>query len=226
LNAAAKIAARSILRRSRLDTCKQTMTKNDFYRYARLTHGWLSAFAFAALCFFAFTGMLLNHPEWFADSKLTVVNRSFTLTSDEIQRLRTARRPSLTLVEVVSQRMPLKGAIGVGDEDDGLAGDDLFVRTRGARGTSFLRANLATGAVEVTVEEPPNLIVLNELHRGEHAGDSWRFAIDAMAVVLMALSVVGYAIFLSMNTQRLRTAALLTAGGTLGFCMLFAFAVS
>jgi hypothetical protein len=39
--------------------------RRDFYRHARYVHGWLSAFAFIVLIFFAATGLFLNNPDWF-----------------------------------------------------------------------------------------------------------------------------------------------------------------
>jgi hypothetical protein len=42
--------------------------RRDFYRHARYVHGWLSAFAFLVLIFFALTGLFLNNPDWFKSS--------------------------------------------------------------------------------------------------------------------------------------------------------------
>jgi len=202
------------------------MNKHHFYRYCRFLHGWLSALAFVALCFFSFTGLLLNHPEWFSESTAEVVKQHFTLTDNEIKQVRAAIKPSQTLVGLAAKRMVLKGAVSEGDADDSVVGNELFVRMRGVRGVSFLRADLNSGALEVSIETPSTVTMLNELHRAEHTGGSWKLAVDVIAVVLMALSLIGYAIFLSMHGTRLRTATLLTAGSALGLGLIFVYTIS
>jgi len=206
-------------------TSRKQLNKNDFYRYCRLVHGWLSAFAFVALCFFSFTGLLLNHPDWLSGS-LASASEKFALTQDEVQQLRNAPQPSEVLVSLVAKRVRLEGKIGEGDADGNVVGNELYVRMRGVRGTSFLHADLRSGAVDVTVETTSVLAALNELHRAERAGDGWRFAVDAIAIVLIAMSLVGYLIFLSLRGARLRTAILLTFGSTVGLFLIFVYTVS
>jgi hypothetical protein len=191
-----------------------------------LLHGWLSAVAFVALCFFAFTGLLLNHPEWLADGVPDAIAESYTLTEGEIAQLRAAPDGATALVEMVATRIDLKGELAGEDAEGALVGNELFVRLRGVRGSSFLRANLATGALEVTVEPEAALTMLNELHRAERAGAGWRLAVDAIAVLLIALSLIGYLIFLSMRGTRLRSAIVLTIASTFGLYLVFALAVS
>ena len=202
------------------------MTKTDFFRYCRLLHGWLSAFAFIALCFFSLTGLLLNHPEWLSGSARSVDKHDFALSASELEQLRAVADPSRLLVEFANQRIALKGSTDEGDVDADVVGDEVFLRTQGVRGESFLRANLRSGVIEVTVETAPTLSVLNELHRAERAGKGWRLAVDVIAIVLVAMSMVGYIIFLSMRGARLRTAIGLTLGSTLGLFLIFVYAVS
>jgi len=202
------------------------MTKNDFFRYCRLLHGWLSAFAFIALCFFSLTGLLLNHPEWLSGSTREVDKHNFSLSESELEQLRATDKLSPMLIEFANRRVALKGSTGKDDVDADVVGDEVFLRTQGVRGESFLRANLRSGAIEVTVETAPTLSVLNELHRAERAGNGWRLAVDVIAIVLVAMSLVGYIIFLSMRGARLRTAVGLTLGSTLGLFLIFVYAVS
>jgi hypothetical protein len=202
------------------------MNKHHFYRYARFLHGWLSALAFVALIFFSFTGLLLNHPEWFPGSPAKVVKENFTLTDGEIRQLRAAAVPSQALVSLAAKRIELKGGVSDGDEGGELVGDELFMRMQGVRGETYLRADLGSGALEVRIETQPTLAILNELHRAERAGNGWRLAVDVIAVVLIVLSLVGYLIFLSMHGTRLRTAIALTLGSALGLSLLFVYAVN
>ena len=200
---------------------KRPFSKQDFYRYCRLIHGWLSAFAFLILCFFAITGLLLNHPDWPLGEAPPTIDKKFTLEPNELQQLNDAEEPETLLVEFTSERVTLKGEITGGNQ----AGNEVFVRMQGVRGLSDIRASLITGNVEAIVEPAPPLSIFNELHRGERAGTAWRWLIDVIAILLVVLSIVGYLIFLSLRF-RLRTALVLTAVSAVGLWSLFAFAVA
>lgn len=200
---------------------KPRFSKQDFYRYCRLIHGWLSAFAFLVLCLFSVTGLLLNHPDWPLAKAPTPIERQFTLAASEIARLANAEEPERELVAIAAEKVSLRGELTGGNE----VGNEIFVRMQGVRGSSDLRGNLVTGNVEVIVEPAPPLAILNELHRGERAGVAWRLLIDAIAVLLIVLSFAGYLIFLSLRF-RLRTALLLTAASALALWGVFAAAVA
>jgi uncharacterized protein len=200
---------------------KRRVSKQDFYRYCRLVHGWLSAFAFLILCFFSITGILLNHPEWASESAPEPIEKKFVLEAAELQQLLDAKEPEHLLPEIVATRIALKGEFTGGDQ----VRNEIFVRMQGVRGLSDLRANLVTGEVTAIVEPAPTLSIVNELHRGERAGAKWRWFIDAIAVLLVVLSIIGYLIFLSLRF-RLRTALLLSAASALGVWGLFVIAVA
>jgi len=199
---------------------KRPFSKQDFYRYCRLIHGWLSAIAFLILCFFSITGILLNHPEWADESAPKPIEEKFRLEEAEMQRLFDAKEPELLLPDMAVKRIALKGEMTGGNQ----VGNELFVRMQGVRGLTDIRASLVTGNVTVIVEPAPAFSIVNELHRGERAGATWRWFIDAFAVVLVVLSIVGYLIFLSLRF-RLRTALILTVASTLGVWGVFVLAV-
>lgn len=201
------------------------LNKSDFYRYCRLIHAWLSAFAFIALCLFAFTGMLLNHPEWFSGSPAHVDKYNFELTADEVAKLRSSQTSSRTLIDIASSHIQLKGNLEARDEDEAAVGNEVFARMQGIRGTSYLRADLRSSSLEVSIESSGAMSMLNELHRAERAGPIWRFAVDALAVVLIAMSIIGYLIFLGMPGRRVRTAVVLTLGSTVALGLIFLLAV-
>jgi uncharacterized protein len=196
-------------------------SKQDFYRYCRLVHGWLSAFAFLLLCFFSITGLLLNHPEWGSETAPKPIEEKFTLAPQDLRQLNDAEEPEQLLAELAAKHVALKGAFSGGNQ----VGNDVFVRLQGVRGLTDLRASLITGAVTVVIEPAPTLSILNELHRGERAGTTWRLLIDVIAIVLVVLSIIGYLIFLSLRF-RLRTALILTVLSALGVWGVFALAVA
>jgi uncharacterized protein len=200
------------------------VSRGWIYRQLRLWHGYLSALAFVALILFSVTGILLNHPQDPASAGGAAIKPQTSvlkLAPDELKRVRGAKSPPRELAGVVGGRAHLVGAFMDGEA----SGSDVFVRLQGVRGTSDLVGHLDTGEVEVTVEEAGALAVLNELHRGERASPAWRFAIDAIAVTLIVMSVLGYLIFLTLRF-RLMTALALTGLSAAVLVALFLFAVS
>lgn len=179
-----------------------------FYRLCRVWHGYLSAAAFVWLLFFSITGILLNHPTWLRDDRPQTVSRPFRLQPDELALVTASTEPGPALVQGLRGKFGLKGAV----DSSVVAGQRLFVRMRGAAGSSELQLDMHTGQGTATVESYPIPTFFKELHRGEHAGAAWRAMIDITGFALVATAMMGLTIYLSLRF-RLRTALLLVAGG-------------
>jgi hypothetical protein len=190
--------------------------KFRIYRQCRIWHGYLSAFAFAALLFFSVTGLMLNHPDLFAGEKPPIQESQFKLTPEQLTEVRSSAAPGEVLARIAADHGTLYG-----DYKDGTAaGDEVFALLQGVRGSSDVRANLADGSVVVTSEGAATLDQLNALHRGESAGAVWRASIDIVAIVMIVVALAGYAIFLSMS-GKLRTALLISAASVVAAIVLF-----
>lgn len=199
----------------------RAFSKGDVYRVCRQWHGYLSAFAFLALIFFAATGILLNHPGLLEGQPPPPVEHTVTLTAEQIATVKAAAEPGLELATVVGAMTELSGSYRSGE----IAGDDVYANLQGVRGRSDLTGNLATGEIRIYSERESAVGLLNGLHRGEHAGDAWRALIDVMAGAFIVMSLIGYALFLSLRF-RLRTALALTAASLLAMAGLFVFATA
>lgn len=190
-----------------------------FYRQCRLWHGYLSAISFIALLFFAATGLILNHPEWTKRPTVTA-ERTITIEAADIEAIRGAADRPAALTAYVARQETLQGFAKDAEQD----GDNIFVRLQGANGSSDLRADLAAGTVDVSVEKESSLGVLNALHRGVLAGGPWRLAIDIISVVLFVMALLGFALFIFMR-QRIVTALVLTFASFGGAIALYMLAV-
>lgn len=184
------------------------MSKGELFRQARIWHGYLSALAFAAMLFFAVTGLMLNHPGWLKVETAPPVRSSLTLSATELAAVKTAKAPAEALVATVGPRIKLVGAL----KDSDVSGADLFVRLQGVRGSSDLRADLDSGRVTATVEADHPVSVLNGLHRASLAGAPWRFFVDAAAIALILVSLIGLVLFFSLRMRLKSSLALIAAG--------------
>jgi hypothetical protein len=179
--------------------------KGEFYRQMRLWHGYLSAFAFVALMFFSLTGLFLNHPEWFKAEVKDQPSHTVTLTPAELAAVQADKEPGKALVTAVAKKTRIVGAYSSGEVID----TDIMSRAVGPKGASNLVADTKTGKVEVTLEKRDFVTVINELHRGKDAPVAWKLVIDLTAVVVLALSLLGYILFFSLRF-RLKTSLILT----------------
>ena len=181
--------------------------KGEVYRQSRLWHGYLSAFAFLALIFFAVTGLVLNHPEWVPtkdDPK--PLETTATVSPADLKAAQASADPAKALAEAVRRQVKLRGAYQSGEVMDG----EAQIRLEGPTGSSDIFVDLSTGKAEITVAKAGLVTTLNELHRGKNAGAVWKAVIDASAILVLALSVIGYVLFFSLRF-RLRTSLILTA---------------
>ena len=190
--------------------------KFRIYRQCRIWHGYLSAFAFAALLFFSATGLLLNHPDWFSSDAPPLEEATFALTAQQLAEVRSSSSPAELLARIAAEHSKLYGEY----KDATVAGDQIFVRLQGVRGSSDIRANTTDGSVVVAAEAATSIAVVNALHRGETAGAAWRASIDVMAIVMIVVALAGFAIFLSMS-GKLRTALLISASSVLIAVVMF-----
>ncbi|CAM4363570.1 PepSY-associated TM helix domain-containing protein [Acinetobacter pragensis] len=179
--------------------------RRDFYRHARYVHGWLSAFAFIVLVFFSLTGLFLNHPEWFdpAKDEKTV---KIQLPENLLQAAQKQENPSNALLDYIRQKETVVGRYQSSEVIDG----EVMIRLESPAGSTDIWALLDTGEVEITQKPASAVSLINDLHRGKNSGTAWRWLIDISAVLILALSLAGYILFLSIKS-RLVTHLLLTA---------------
>ena len=195
------------------------ITKGAIYRQARLWHGWLSALAFLALVFFASTGLLLNNPDWF-EGKPKSAALSTTLPPDMLARAQAAKDPDRALAEAVAQRLDLRGVYQKPRPND----PPGKLRLRGVTGGAEIAVDRATGAARVKTERVNALTLLTNLHKGKNAGQAWHLLIDAFAVTVLCLSLLGYFLFFTLRF-RLRTGLILTGVTLAGAVGLFVLTV-
>jgi uncharacterized protein len=178
--------------------------RRDFYRHARYVHGWLSAFAFIVLIFFAVTGLMLNHPEWFKPSteENTVI---IHLPESVLNQIKQQENPSNQIVDYVRQQHQIIGRYKSGEVID----NEVMIHLESPAGATDIWVTLDNAQAEVTLKPASTVSLINDLHRGKNAGKAWSWLIDMSAIIITILSLAGYILFLSIKT-RLKTHIFLT----------------
>lgn len=192
--------------------------KGELYRQGRAWHGYLSAFAFLALIFFAFTGLMLNHPGWFERKRPPASERVIVVPAPVLAQAAKAEDPSRALTTAVGRLTPMRGEFRSGEIIDGQA----MIRLEGVSGATDLTVDMADGRAEVVMRKADFSSIVEDLHRGKNAGAVWRLIIDLTAVLVLALSLIGYVLFFSLRF-RLRTSLILTGLSLAGVVGIFVF---
>ena len=169
----------------------------DLFRWCRWLHGYLSAFAFLSLMFFSATGILLNHPEWMRAARPAETKAQTTLDAKTLAAARAVEEPGPILAKAIAAATPLLGELKSAE----VAGEEVFLRLEGPKGSSDAIVDMTTGVTEVTVERASTLTLLNELHKGRGSGAPWKAFIDISGVIFLLLSLIGYVIFFSLRLR-------------------------
>lgn len=179
--------------------------RRDFYRHARYVHGWLSAFAFLVLIFFSITGLFLNHPNWFEPAK-TEESTKITLPTPILESIKQQESPSNTILDYVRQNQSVVGRYQSSEVID----NEVMIHLESPAGATDIWVSLDNGQAEITQKPASTISLINDLHRGKNSGTAWSLLIDISAILIVALSLAGFILFLSIKT-RLVTHLVLTA---------------
>lgn len=173
--------------------------RRDFYRHARYVHGWLSAFAFIVLIFFALTGLFLNNPNWFQPSEQENTT-SMTLPASVLSKVRHQENPSTEILAVIRQQQHL---IGHFQSSEHLDDTEMMIRLESPAGSTDIDVMLDTGKVEISQKPASVVSMLDDLHRGKNIPQTWKLLIDISAILILGLSIAGYILFLTLKTRLL-----------------------
>ena len=153
-----------------------------FKKWTRTFHIYISMLGLLTLVFFSFTGIMLNHEEWFGFAAPRIVKMAGALPAAM------AREPDkLAIVEQLRRDFGATGAVDSFEIED----DRLTVVFRSPARRTDAVLTRADGHAEVTRESHGLAGRLAELHRGTDAGPGWRLIIDLAAVLLLLTSLSG-----------------------------------
>lgn len=160
-----------------------------------MLHAYLSAFAFLALMFFAVTGLLLNHPDWFGSGRDEPRDSIIHLPLVAIQQAQQQPQPEQALAALVAKKISLHGVLKQTD----MIEPDMLLHFEGVGGSSDVSIDLSSGRTEVSNSDAQFSRIIQDLHRGKNSGAAWKWLIDISAIVILALSMFGFILFFSVR---------------------------
>ncbi len=169
------------------------------YKLNQWLHVYLSMFALLAIVFFAVTGFMLNHPDWFA-SQPVVTEQQIKLTLPQ-----DGEADRFSLVEQLRKEYQLSGQAEVEIDDYEVA---VSFRKPGYRADVFIDREFGEG--NLTIEQEGVASILMALHRAKDAGPTWQLVVDVVAIFLLVSAISG--IVLLCFDRRFRTVGLIVMG--------------
>lgn len=192
----------------------------QFAWWVRWLHIYLSMLSFAALLFFAVTGLTLNHPDWFGASAASTRAAEGTLPAGLVPASGEAGIRQLELVEFLRSEHAIRGALVELRADD----VECTIAFKGPGYTADVTIDRRAGSYELSESRFGLAAVLNDLHKGRDTGGGWSVFIDVSAIIMAVVSASGLVLLFYLK-RRLMTGLVTAAAGGLLVYLLYALLV-
>ncbi len=183
----------------------------------RWLHIYLSMVSFTALMFFAITGITLNHPTWLGADQQTLREARGELDPNWLQ----GEPDKLAIAEALRSEQKLRGRVQQFEVSD----VDCMLVFKGPGYAADIMIQRETGQYQLTETSTGWVSIMNDLHKGRDAGFGWSVIIDVSAIMMILVSLSGFALLLYLKLRR--TAGLLTAlAGTVLFVLAWGWLIA
>jgi hypothetical protein len=194
--------------------------KKDIARWSRWLHIYLSMFSFAALLFFAFTGITLNHTEWIEGRQIVEqVQGSVNLTWVDTAKVKV---DELQIVEHLRNSHAIRARLAgfITDESECA----ISFKGPGYNADGFV--DRSNGSYALTITKSGIVALMNDLHKGRDTGSAWSWLIDLSAGLMIFVSLTGFMMIFFLKKKRLNGLMISLLGGIVIVVIYYAFVIS
>jgi hypothetical protein len=200
---------------------------------ARTVHLYVTLFGLTLILFFAVTGFMLNHIEWFLSDEPQSRKEVRSLPLDQLPHGRLPPAGDVTgdeklaIVEALRKQFDITGELWSFDNGDD---ERLVVTFRRAGGEAEARIHREDGATEVERKFQGWAIVMTDLHRGNRGnvtnepkftGQAWMWVIDFACVLLLIISATGLFLWWSLKGRGKWGPVVMLLGGSAAFAVYY-----
>jgi len=175
-------------------------------KWTRRLHSWLSMTSLLVVLFFAVTGITLNHPTWLGASTPQTHTSTGVLPSSAVGD---GTADPLAISEYLRANTDVTGQVTAHNET--ATGGTIDYDGPGT--SASVTYTTSTGAYNLQTTSYGLVGVLNDLHKGRHAGTSFRWLIDVSGGLLTLVAATGLILQLYIRRSR-RTGLVLVGIGT------------
>jgi hypothetical protein len=181
--------------------------KSFVRKWTRTLHIYLSMLGLLVLVFFAATGFMLNHEEWFGFAEPRVLEKQGVIPAAMLEA-----PDKLAIVELLRKDYAATGALDAFEiEDDQL---NVIFKSPGRRTQATITR--PDGQADVSIETHGFAGRLVELHRGTDAGRGWRLILDASAILFLIIGFTGLTLW--MFVPKWRPLGLIAVAASIAIC--------
>jgi hypothetical protein len=190
------------------------MIKREIATWTRWLHIYLSMFSFAALLFFAVTGITLNHTNWIeGQQQVEQIQGQLSLSWIHTDSITV---DELDIVEHLRNTHNIKSRLTDFVTDDA----ECSVSFKGPGYAADVFIDRSTGSYELTITKSGAVAIMNDLHKGRDTGSTWSLLIDISAVLMILVSLTGFVMIFFLKKKRL-SGLLITAIGVIMIVILY-----
>ncbi len=184
--------------------------------FMRWLHIYLSMVSFAALMFFAVTGITLNHPTWLGADRQATREAHGELNKEWLE----GEPNKLEIAETLRSEQKLRGRVVQFEVSD----LDCMVVFKSPGYAADVMIDRAAGKYQLHETASSWISIMNDLHKGRDSGYGWSVIIDVSAILMIVVSISGFALLFYLKLRR--SSGLLTAlAGTILFAIAWAWLV-
>ena len=182
---------------SKIWSWTSTPTYKKLFSTSRMLHLYVSAALFSLLIFFCVTGITLNHIDWLSNGEELTTSLMLPVISIPLEQL--SQLDTAPLDQLLSETLGLKKAKEISiDFELGEVTADYSLPA----GYAFATLHMYQGTVEVEYQKGNIFAIMNDLHKGRHTGEYWRWLIDVSAVCMLLFSLTGLIILFQQLKRR------------------------
>lgn len=199
-----ELKARAVL------SARPAFSREFWSRHLRQWHWISSAVCLMLMLLFAFTGITLNHAELFENDGQSAM-REFPLSGEMVEKLSHLKNGAVMPEPMVSELRRRTGADLSARTVDNQYGEIVFDLARPGRDATL---TIDLNAKQVSYEEIDRgaIAMLNDLHKGRHAGTAWKLLIDVGALFFIVFALTGFGLLLLQARRRASTLPLTSLG--------------
>ena len=187
---------------------------------SRTLHWISSALGLASLLFFSLTGVTMNHPDWFS-AEPSIQSSRVVLPTEWQQQFQGGEE--LQQLQLLAKELDQRWGLGVPrniDRDE----FEWVLDYQRPGGLTTVVLTLETGSLTLEQVNDGLVAVINDLHKGRHAGKVWFYLIDVVGIVCILFAVTGL-LLLYVHASKRRSTWPLVALGTVLPIILYGFFV-
>ncbi len=161
-------------------------------KVSRITHLDLTLFGLVLILFFAATGFMLNHEDWFLPAEPRTRTAEGALPTAALNPV-----DKFEVAEALRREFRVAGAVNSFQADEDVV-EVEFLRP-GERAVAEVRRE--SGQAVVTFETRGWAGVATDLHKGKSAGRAWGLLIDGVCVLLLVIAATGLVLWSSLRSR-------------------------